>query len=174
MPLRLRRLREAKSFYSQVDEVVTASGFIPAPFRPNGWVRDAMIVPHSVDYRNVKLPEKRLKSETVTFGFIGSIVPQKGDHVLLRATQMVSEQNVRVEIYGARPPSETDYSTALQELVRGDKRIKFVGAFNQDDLSRSIVQPPRVEEEALAYETICRRLIKTGSRNKKPLSLMGA
>jgi hypothetical protein len=87
---------------------------------------------------------------------------------------MVSEQNVRVEIYGAPPPSETDYSTALQELVRRDKRIKFVGAFNQYDLSRSIVQPPRVEEEALAYETIYRRLIKTGSRNKKPFSLIGA
>jgi glycosyltransferase involved in cell wall biosynthesis len=126
------RLHQTKEVYDMADELTAPSHFIQTIFEKNRWNRRISVIRHGIDYANVH-EKTRPQKETVTFGFIGSVILQKGVHILIKAARKVSNRNLRVKIYGS-PKSQPNYFKRLLELAEGDDRIKFLGAFEEEEL----------------------------------------
>jgi glycosyltransferase involved in cell wall biosynthesis len=125
-----RRYAEAKSVFDSADELVSPSRFIPELFEKNGWIRDFKIIPHGIDYSEVKPSNRRSQPSTITFGYIGSLAWHKGTHILIDAFRTVPNRNIRLKIYGT-PSDQPEYFRDLLTEARGDNRIAFLGYFNE-------------------------------------------
>ena len=130
------RYQDAKTLYYMADEIATGSRFLPTLFRNNEWNRSVSIIPHSINYANVKRIENP-RPEKITFGFIGSLAWHKGVHVLIKAIRRVPCQNIRAEIYGSQN-EQWDYFKALLDLAQGDERIHFLEPFEIEALPNII------------------------------------
>ena len=75
---------------------------------------------------------RRTESEKVRFGFVGSIIPSKGVHVLIDAFKRVSSEDAELRIHGAGYSFEgyEDYEKEMRSMARGDGRITFAGPFD--------------------------------------------
>ena len=82
--------------------------------------------------------EKRIRRKPegdLVLGFIGSLLPHKGPHVLLEAMGLLPAASpVRVRIYGKSPNGETRYVTDLRSRARNNERISFCGTFENEKL----------------------------------------
>lgn len=126
------RYEESKALFEMVDEVATASRFLATLFRSNGWNRRFRIVPHSIDYANVRRVGKSHQGKII-FAFIGSMSWHKGVHVLIDAFRKVTDQNIALRIYGSSQ-NHSDYLRALLNLAKGDNRIFFLDPFKIEAL----------------------------------------
>ena len=76
---------------------------------------------------------KRIRRRTdrpLVLGFIGSILPHKGLHILVEASRLLpTDVAVEIKIYGKSPIGDSAYIKDLHMLVQGDERIKFYGTF---------------------------------------------
>lgn len=127
-----RRVEQAKIAYNVPDEMTSPSQFIPNLFERNGWSRSITVIPHGVNYADVK-SNKGLGADKVTFGYIGAIAPEKGVHVLVKAARSISNRRMKVKVYGS-PSEQSDYQKALLDLAGGDDRIQFMGHFEDEEL----------------------------------------
>lgn len=65
---------------------------------------------------------------TITFGYIGTLAPHKGCHVLIEAFNSLNAENARLKIYG-NTNEFPDYVADLKRVAAGSDRIKFCGTF---------------------------------------------
>lgn len=76
---------------------------------------------------------KRIRQRTdspLVLGFIGSILPHKGLHVLIEASKLLpADAAVKIKIYGKSAAGDSVYIKDLRMLVENDERIKFCGTF---------------------------------------------
>ncbi|CAH1385725.1 glycosyltransferase family 4 protein [Candidatus Nitrotoga sp. M5] len=79
---------------------------------------------------------KRIRQRTdkpLVLGFIGSMLPHKGLHVLVEASRLLpADAVVTIKIYGKSPAGDSAYADGLRMLAMGDKRIKFLGTFENE------------------------------------------
>lgn len=68
------------------------------------------------------------KSRPVQIGFIGTLAPHKGSHVLLEAFRSLPEADAVLRIYG-NANEFPDYAAQLSALAAGDARIELSGVF---------------------------------------------
>jgi len=75
---------------------------------------------------------RRRESRTLRFGFVGSIIPSKGVHVLVDAFKRLTADDVELHIYGAGYSFEgyEDYEQETRTLAEKDRRIIFAGPFD--------------------------------------------
>ena len=71
----------------------------------------------------------------LALGFIGTIVPHKGLHVVTAALRLLEHDGVRLLVYGDSF-HEGGYERALRAEVAGDQRIEFRGGYDHRDLAR--------------------------------------
>jgi len=62
------------------------------------------------------------------FGFVGSVLPHKGVHVLVEAFRRLEGENLRLDVHGGLA-LDPRYSAALRRSAAGDRRIRFRGPF---------------------------------------------
>jgi len=127
-PAGTSRLREAKMLFEMADTIVVASRFLAALFRSNGWNRTIRVIPHSIDYANVRRAEERHSGRT-TIAFVGTIAWHKGLHILIKAFRRTQYPNLTLRIYGS-PAGQIVYHNALLDLAQGDERIEFLEPFD--------------------------------------------
>lgn len=65
---------------------------------------------------------------TITFGYIGTLAPHKGCHVLLKAFFGLNVGNARLKIYG-NPDEFPDYVAELKRAADNSAHIEFCGTF---------------------------------------------
>lgn len=68
------------------------------------------------------------KESKLTFGYLGSLTPHKGIHVLIRAFRKLQNPDCRLAIHGF--PVDKDYLLDLLALAHGDGRISFHGRYD--------------------------------------------
>ena len=75
---------------------------------------------------------KRKESPKIRFGYVGSIIPSKGVHVLIEAFRRVAAADAELRIYGAGYNFEgyENYEKELRAMAESDKRIIFAGPFD--------------------------------------------
>ena len=128
-PVYLQRHLEA------ADCVIAPSRFLAEVFVRNGYDGERIqVAEYGIDPARLAgaLDPASPPPPTLTLGFIGSLAPHKGLHVLLRALEEV-RGDVRLEVYG-RVDDFPDYARPLQERAERDPRIEFRGPFARDEL----------------------------------------
>lgn len=84
-------------------------------------------------------------------GFIGSLVPHKGAHVLLEALSQVPDLDVECLIYG--PLREGDaYVNWLRKQAGRDPRVRLMGGFAPAEMGRVLLSFDLLAVPALWYE----------------------
>jgi glycosyltransferase involved in cell wall biosynthesis len=75
---------------------------------------------------------KRRESPKIRFGYVGSIIPSKGVHVLIEAFRRVDAADAELWIYGAGYNFEgyENYEKELRAMAESDRRIIFAGPFD--------------------------------------------
>jgi glycosyltransferase involved in cell wall biosynthesis len=75
---------------------------------------------------------ERKVSAKIRFGYVGSLIPSKGVHVLIEAFRRVDAADAELRIYGAGYNFEgyENYEKELRALAEPDQRIIFAGPFD--------------------------------------------
>ncbi len=78
---------------------------------------------------------KREPSPLIRFGYLGSLIPSKGVHILIEAFNRLDPGKVSLEIWGeeARFHRERNYGKRLKQLAK-NKNIFFRGSYKNEDI----------------------------------------
>ncbi len=78
-------------------------------------------------------PQDKKSSGKIRFGFIGTILPGKGLHILIKAFNQIKNNNLELLIYGALRSyaGYEDYLVNLRKIAKS-KNIKFMGEFDNE------------------------------------------
>lgn len=150
--------------------ILTPSRYIKSQYELNGYPEDRF----QVVRLGIDVPDTRTDATISTidkstngafrFTFVGTLIPNKGADVLIRAFRKLADMKVSLSIYGREDIAPAHYLALLKELSNGDERILFKGSFNQEERgevyrnSDVVVIPSRFPEtfsfvahEGLAY-----------------------
>lgn len=144
-----RRFREMKELVRMVDCIVAPTYFLASMIK-NVLDVHIPVIPYGLDYRFVKdIPKK--SRENLTLGFIGSVLPHKGVHTLIKAIKLLDYNNVRVKIYGDYFHA-VEYIHQLKNLADNDKRIEFTGKYDYSEISRILSELDMVVVPSIWWE----------------------
>ena len=100
---------------------------------------DFRVIPHGIDLLKLMGREQISSSshpvgeKLLTFGYVGSIIPQKGLDVLLRGFAMIKTEHLRLKIIGGFYGGAA-YQTKVQALVDADPRIELLGHMQEAEV----------------------------------------
>jgi glycosyltransferase involved in cell wall biosynthesis len=89
----------------------------------------------------------------LVLGFIGTLLPHKGPHVLVQALRLLPDRPIRLHLYGSSF-HEDDYQRELREIAGGDERIVFEGSYDHAELSSILAKLSAVVIPSIWYENL--------------------
>ena len=113
-------------------------------------------VPHGLDH--ALIPERsRWRFPPKKVGFIGSVIPTKGVHVLIEAMNLIGNPELECHVWGEAPSFHGDegYVDRLKAQGREDLPLFFHGAYDQDDLPEILSHLDVLVVPSLWWETFC-------------------
>ncbi len=131
------RIRHIKQICEKVDLFIAPSEFLKNKFLAYGLPPGKII---SSRYGLNKKPFtgfKKIKAEKLRLGYIGTLLPAKGAHILIKAFNKIRNHNAELRIYGS-PVSYKGfeyYPRYIRRLAR-NKNIRFMGGFDHKDISK--------------------------------------
>lgn len=84
-------------------------------------------------------------------GFIGTLAPYKGSHVLLEAFSLLSDRRATLDVYGD-PGEFPEYAAQLQTMAQGNDRIRFRGVFPNAKIAEVMAEFDVLVVPSLWYE----------------------
>ncbi|MFY3740380.1 MAG: glycosyltransferase involved in cell wall biosynthesis [Candidatus Nitrosomirales archaeon] len=127
------RFREAEEFAKNADVIISPTYFLAGMFG-NVFNRDVKVIRHGIDYRDIRINNRmKQKGDSVTYGYIGTVLPHKGVHLIVEAMKMIRSQNIKVKIYG-NYFYEKEYYEKLKKMVEGDSRVEFLGQYEDGEM----------------------------------------
>lgn len=162
----LSRYQDAKSFFDSVDMIFAGCEFLKESFGLNHWNKKINLNTFSMDYSYVK-PKEEIQDRIITFGFIGSLIWQKGVHILIDAFKKIPEENVRLKIYGKGVEGDMTENN-LVSLASNDKRIEFCGTFEYEELP-NIINKLSIVVIPSTYKEIYPLVMQIARAYKKPI-----
>jgi glycosyltransferase involved in cell wall biosynthesis len=152
-------------YHARVREVLEKAGvlLVPSPFAKGVFVRDGVpeqaleIVEYGMDvdaYRSVP----RRESSMFRIGFLGSVLPSKGVHLLVEAFKRIGGSDRTLDIHGPVLPFHQDhgYGERLRVLSTGwEAQISFHGAYAPEATPRILAGLDAVVVPSIWYETYC-------------------
>lgn len=131
----MARRASAEEIFQNTDCIITATRFLRKIFdinRPN--LKTELIV-FGEDYANVRPNfRKYSKQSEITFGFMSTVQPHKGAHILLEAFRKANMHNSNLKIYG-HYFGAIDYYNGLNMEYANDK-VKFFGKYIYEDMPK--------------------------------------
>lgn len=120
---------------------VVPSEFVAARFRDAFADCSFRVVPHGVDLLALMGDDAPTPNHepTVTLGYVGSIIPQKGLSVLLRALARVKSPAVRLKVVGGFYGADS-YHKEVLALVKADPRVELLGHLDATHVYAAIRQ----------------------------------
>lgn len=136
----LQRHQLARAFLQGAAERVVPSeyvaGFFRAAFPDLHW----RVIPHGIDFlglvargQDADGPQENTGG-LVTLGYLGSIVPQKGLHILLQALSRVPSNRLRLRIAGGFY-GDPVYQNDIRKMIASDPRVEWIGQVEPTDLA---------------------------------------
>lgn len=93
----------------------------------------------------------------VNIGFIGSVIPVKGVHVLIEAFKLLGREDLHLHIHGDRPSFHDDgsYAERLDALAEGMPNVTFHGAYDEPQVAEILSGLDVLVVPSLWWETYC-------------------
>lgn len=107
------------------------------------------VIEHGLEVAGLA-PAARPPGVVPRVGFIGSLVPHKGAHLLLEALARIPRARLECRIHGAVPT--TPYGERLWALASADPRVRLMGPFPPDALGRVLAETDLLAVPSLWYE----------------------
>jgi glycosyltransferase involved in cell wall biosynthesis len=149
--VRTRHMQEA---LSHADLLITPSSFLRDEFIRIFQVPPDRII-HSANGMKFDhvVSHPATKSDVIRFGFVGSVIPTKGVHVLVEAAKKLSDLKAfRVDIYGAPNQWTESYRDELVKSAEGDPHIQFKGRFDNKQIGRILAEVDVLVVPSIWYE----------------------
>jgi len=134
LPLFLYRTRILRRYLHQADAIISPSAYLRDVFMRHGFPPQRILLcDHgtSLAWQPDAVPRR---GGGVRFGYIATIAPHKGLHVLLEAFHGLEAPGAELWVYGATA-SEPAYMARLQKLAEG-KAVRFMGPFDHADIAQ--------------------------------------
>lgn len=115
----------------RADAVVAPSRFLQDLYQRQGFPRGVIRhVPYGVDRERLEgaRPRSRQQQAPLQIGYVGSLTPHKGTHLLISALRRIEGGGWRLHVHG-NPDTHPEYTRKLEGLAAGDARIRFHGGF---------------------------------------------
>ncbi|MEZ3499123.1 glycosyltransferase [Pantoea sp. KPR_PJ] len=138
---------EVRALATRTENVVEALNkldkiFAPNPFIKNLFLRygvkEELLVEQAfgIDLEKHVSSNKshRPKGGEVVVGFIGTLAPHKGCHIVIDAVKKLNSKSVKLEIYG-NPDDFPEYVLKLERLAGLSEKIIFKGTFPNEDIN---------------------------------------
>jgi glycosyltransferase involved in cell wall biosynthesis len=121
-----RRAEALRRVMTEVDVVLAPTAFARDRALEFGVSADKVrLLPYGVLRER---PRARSAGRRRRFGFIGTLAPHKGVHVLVEAFRGLPDPDATLDIHGSLSVQPA-YADALRAAAAGDARIRFHGAF---------------------------------------------
>jgi glycosyltransferase involved in cell wall biosynthesis len=118
------------------DALVAPSRFLRDRFVEWGMDPERLVyVPHGFDKTSVGAHAPKHVRDV---GFIGTVIPSKGVHVLCEAFNRLDRRDLVLHVFGEAPSfhGDTQYLSRLREIVRPGLDVRFHGRYEHDDVGR--------------------------------------
>ena len=131
----LQRADDAYEYFQSVNCIVSATNFLKQMFEFNNFSSDIKLIRFGKDYANVRRNSRKYSEKSeIIFGFLSTLLPHKGAHVLLNAFNEAKINNIKIKIYG-HYFNEVDYYNTLKSSVK-DERVEFCGSYNYEEMPK--------------------------------------
>ncbi len=118
-----------------LDGIVSPTRFMTKVITENG--ADTRLIVNSgfgIDLTGYDIPAPEVKAGTpLTIGFIGTLAPHKGCHILIEAFKLLPRGSARLKIYG-NLKDFAEYNASLRQRAAGFDDIEFCGTFPNGDI----------------------------------------
>jgi len=102
-----------------------------------------VVVPHGLDLlamaRSGPCQARSDADLGLVLGFAGTLIPQKGLHILIEALALIPDADVQLRIMGGRH-GDPAYHQKIDNLIAADRRLKWVGELDRHALFRALGQ----------------------------------
>jgi glycosyltransferase involved in cell wall biosynthesis len=140
------------------DRLVTPSRFMKEIYKRYGISDSAItVVENGLDHGLFKNMSAR-RSPMTRFGYIGSVLPSKGIHILIEAFKLIGGSDLSLHIWGEVLPfhKDTNYGHRLAVLTKGwESSIQFHGRYENTDLPDILSGLDIVVVPSIWYEAFC-------------------
>lgn len=110
-------------------------------------------IPWGVDYSlHARRPEEPA-GDRLVIGFLGTLLPHKGAHVVVRALQLIPAAPLELRLFGGSF-HEQSYEASLRGLAARDERVSFRGAYDHADLPAILSELDAVVIPSLWHENL--------------------
>ena len=145
------RLEKAKEILENARHVFSPSKFVQKIFQHELKQIQIEINPHGISLVNLSKPNKFTEEKNkLVLAYLSRITEIKGIRVLIEAFSRIESDDIVLKIYGA---GEEKYLNNLQESVKGDERIIFLGEYDSSQLISIYQQIDLSIIPSLCYET---------------------
>lgn len=148
-----RRISDANILINCCDMLLSPSQFLIAAFDFTGFIPSSrfMLSRHGFDYSKKRSFFNKKISNSVTFGYIGTVQYHKGIHVMVEGFKKVKNPDIRLQVWGGAF-HELDYRKKVEGFSRDDNRIEFKGQYNFNDIEKVLEQIDVVIVPSIWYE----------------------
>ena len=135
----VRRYESAQQILAGASVRVTPSEFVAARYRAAFPDCSVKVVAHGVDLLALMahVAPGRADAPALTLGYVGSIIPQKGLVVLLRALARVKAPALRLRVVGGFYGADA-YRQEVLALVKADSRVELLGHLEAGEVYAAI------------------------------------
>ncbi|MEZ6196411.1 MAG: glycosyltransferase [Planctomycetota bacterium] len=148
------RTRAMQAALANADLLITPSAFLRDEFvRLFGVPKEKIIhSPNGMKFDHVTR-HPRSKSDVLRFGFVGSVIPTKGVHVLVEAARKLDGlSGFRVDIYGAPNQWTVAYDEECKKSAEGHPQISFKGRFDNKKIGEVLANMDVLVVPSIWYE----------------------
>lgn len=147
------RFEQGRDILAGAGVLVCPSEYVAGRFRTIFPELEFSVIAHGVDLLAIaaRISVRRDVSKAIIFGFIGTIVPQKGLDVLLRAFSEIPGKDLKLVVAGGLH-GDLHHCEAIESMVKADSRVEMLGQISSQEV-RDILQtldvlclPSRVPE----------------------------
>ena len=146
-----QRFDEATRVFSLVNRVVFPTTFLKNMFFRKMFSGKSDLIRFGNDYRYVRFNTKQYSEKSdIVLGFLSSLLPHKGTHILVDAFIHTNQRNIILKIFGD-PMSDPKYFEQLEKQSE-NHRIEFMGRYNNEDMEEILQKVDLVILPSLWWE----------------------
>lgn len=112
------------------------------------------VIRHGLDHEAIQ-PRRQFRYPARRLGYIGSLIPSKGVHVLLEAFTLLNRPDLELHIHGYAPNFHGDTSYSERLAAAASEHVYFHGAYTPEQLSEILLDLDVLVVPSVWWESYC-------------------
>jgi glycosyltransferase involved in cell wall biosynthesis len=131
----LKRVEDIGQMLRMVNYCTTSTNFLKKIIQSNYPFCKINVIRFGKNYSNIRKNSKIYSKESqITVGFLSTLQPHKGAHILIDAFNKIQQDNISLKIYGHYFDQEEYYRSLQKSAYK--KKIQFCNAYKYEDFQK--------------------------------------